>query len=81
MILEDAARLKALAAEVIVLRRSQQHGQSLAHRRQLVDALLTRIEKCVGLRCGPLGTTRRGTVIISALRGGPRQDQRMALRA
>ena len=42
MILEDAARLKVLAAEVTVLRRSQQYGQSLAHRRQLVDALLTR---------------------------------------
>src|SRR6266566_2657979 len=42
MILEDAARLKALAAEVTVLRRLQQYGQSLAHRRQLVDALLTR---------------------------------------
>ena len=42
MILEDAAQLKALAAEVAVLRRSQQYGQSLAHRRQLVDALLTR---------------------------------------
>jgi hypothetical protein len=42
MILEDAARLKALATEVTVLRRSQQYGQSLAHRRQLVDALLTR---------------------------------------
>ena len=42
MILEDAARLEALAAEVTVLRRSQQYGQSLAHRRQLVDALLTR---------------------------------------
>lgn len=42
MILEDAARLEALAAEVTVLRRSQQHGQSLAHRRQLVDALLMR---------------------------------------
>jgi hypothetical protein len=45
MILEDAARLKALAAEVTVLRRSQQYGQSLAHRRQLVDALLTRTRK------------------------------------
>jgi hypothetical protein len=43
MILEDAAQLEALAAEVIVLRRSQQHGQSLAHRRQLVDALLARM--------------------------------------
>jgi hypothetical protein len=42
MIIEDAARLEQLAAEVIVLRRSQQHGQTLAHRRQLVDALLTR---------------------------------------
>lgn len=42
MILEDAAQLETLAAEVTVLRRSQQHGQSLAHRRQLVDALLTR---------------------------------------
>jgi hypothetical protein len=44
MILEDAARLEALAAEVTVLRRSQQHGQSLAHRRQLVDALLARAQ-------------------------------------
>lgn len=43
MILEDAAQLEVLAAEVIVLRRSQQHGQSLAHRRQLVDALLARM--------------------------------------
>lgn len=42
MILEDAAQLEVLAAEVTVLRRSQQHGQSLAHRRQLVDALLVR---------------------------------------
>ena len=42
MIFEDAARLEILAAEVTVLRRSQQHSQSLAHRRQLVDALLTR---------------------------------------
>jgi hypothetical protein len=42
MILEDAARLEMLASEVTVLRRSQQHSQSLAHRRQLVDALLTR---------------------------------------
>jgi len=42
MILQDAARLEMLAAEVTVLRRSQQYGQSLAHRRQLVDALLTR---------------------------------------
>jgi hypothetical protein len=42
MILEDAARLEILAAEVTSLRRSQQHSQSLAHRRQLVDALLTR---------------------------------------
>ena len=45
MILEDATRLKVLAAEVTVLRRSQQYGQSLAHRRQLVDALLTRTRK------------------------------------
>ena len=45
MILEDAARLKELAAEVTVLRRSQQYGQSIAHRRQLVDALLTRTQK------------------------------------
>ena len=43
MILEEAARLKALATEVTVLRRSQQYGQSLAHRRQLVDALLIRV--------------------------------------
>jgi hypothetical protein len=43
MILKEAARLEALAAEVTVLRRSQQYGQSLAHRRQLVDALLTRV--------------------------------------
>jgi hypothetical protein len=42
MILEDAARLEVLAAEVTVLRRSQQYAQSLAHRRQLVEALLTR---------------------------------------
>jgi hypothetical protein len=45
MILEDAARLKVLAAEVTVLRRSQQYGESLAHRRQLVDALLMRTQK------------------------------------
>jgi hypothetical protein len=42
MILEDAARLETLVAEVNVLRRAQQHGESLAHRRQLVDALLVR---------------------------------------
>jgi hypothetical protein len=42
MILEDAIQLEALAAEVIALRRSQQHSQSLAHRRQLVVALLER---------------------------------------
>src|SRR6266705_145712 len=42
MILEDAAKLEELAAEVITLRRSQQYGQSLAHRKQLVDALLAR---------------------------------------
>jgi hypothetical protein len=45
MIIEEAARLEQLAAEVIVLRGSQQHGQSLAHRRQLVDALLARGSK------------------------------------
>lgn len=45
MILDDAARLEALAAEVTLLRRSQQHGQSLAHRRQIVGTLLTRAGK------------------------------------
>ncbi len=44
MIVVDAARLEALAAEVNLLRRSQQHGQSLAHRRQLTDALLARAQ-------------------------------------
>jgi hypothetical protein len=44
MILEDAAQLEALAAEVTLLRRSQQHGQSLAHRRQLTGALLARAQ-------------------------------------
>jgi hypothetical protein len=42
MILEEAARLEALAGELTVMRRSQQHGQSLAHRGQLVNTLLTR---------------------------------------
>lgn len=42
MIVEDAAELEALAAEVIVLRRSQQHSQSLAHRKEIIDALLKR---------------------------------------
>ena len=42
MILEDAGQLETLAAEVNILRRSQQHGQALAHREQLVDALLAR---------------------------------------
>lgn len=44
MIVEDAARLETLAAEVTVLRRSQQYGQSLAHRRQLTSALLARAQ-------------------------------------
>ena len=44
MIVEDATRLEELAAEVTLLRRSQQHGQSLAHRRQLIDALLARAQ-------------------------------------
>lgn len=42
MILDDAARLEALAAEVIALRLSQQHGQSLAHRKRLTEDLLAR---------------------------------------
>jgi hypothetical protein len=44
MIAEDAAQLGMLAAEVKALRRSQQHSQSLAHRRKLVDALLNRAQ-------------------------------------
>jgi hypothetical protein len=42
MIVDEATELGSLAGEVIVLRRSQQHGQSIAHRTQLVDALLAR---------------------------------------
>lgn len=42
MIVQEAAELQELAMEVHTLRRSQQHGQSLAHRRQLVDELLVR---------------------------------------
>jgi len=44
MITEDAAQLEVLTAEVDILRRSQQHGQGLAHRRKLVDALLARAQ-------------------------------------
>jgi hypothetical protein len=42
MIVQDAAQLEELVSEVIVLRRAQQHGESLAHRKQLVDGLFAR---------------------------------------
>ncbi len=43
MIIDDAAQLEQLASEVIALRQSQQHNQSLVHRKQLVDPMLERI--------------------------------------
>ena len=42
MILDEAIRLKEIAGEVSVRRRSEQHGQSIIHRKQLVDEILTR---------------------------------------
>ena len=42
MIIEEAAQLEVLVGEVITLRLSQQHGQSLAHRKQLIDTMLER---------------------------------------
>ena len=71
MILEDAARLEELAAEVTVLRRSQQYGQSLAHRRQLVDALLTRTQKAWASSAALSERLGEAAVIISALREQP----------
>lgn len=44
MIVERARQLKEIAAEVSVLRRSQQHGQALVNRAQLVASLLVRAE-------------------------------------
>lgn len=44
MITTDAAQLEVLAEKVDVLRRAQQHGQGLAARRKLVDALLARTQ-------------------------------------
>lgn len=44
MIVEGARKLKEIATEVSVLRRSQQHGQSLVNRAQLVASLLSRAE-------------------------------------
>lgn len=44
MIVDGARQLKEIANEVSVLRRSQQHGQSLVNRAQLVASLLVRAE-------------------------------------
>jgi hypothetical protein len=42
MIVQDAAQLEELVSEVTALRRAQQHGESLANRKQLVDTLFAR---------------------------------------
>lgn len=44
MIVEGARQLKKIAIDVSVLRRSQQHGQSLVNRAQHVASLLSRAE-------------------------------------
>lgn len=48
MIVDSARELKAVASEVSVLRRSQQHGQALVNRLGLLEGLLTRAEVAVG---------------------------------
>lgn len=42
MITDTAVEVKELSAQVTVLRRSQQHGQSIVHRTELVDGFLSR---------------------------------------
>lgn len=48
MIVDAARDLKALATEASILRRSQQHGQALVNRSQLIGTLLSRAQVAAG---------------------------------
>lgn len=50
MITDRASALGELAGEVLTLRKSQQHGQALARRRELVDNLAVRAAAASGAR-------------------------------
>jgi hypothetical protein len=52
VIIDTAAELKKVSSDVIVLRRSQQHGQSLVHRTELVNGLLARAQVAVSSAIG-----------------------------
>lgn len=54
VITQEATELKTLAEKVSTLRSAQQHGQSLAHRGQLVDGLLARLRTATAPRAGLL---------------------------
>jgi hypothetical protein len=48
VIVDSAKALKEIAGEVLLLRRSQQHGQALISRARLLESLVTRAELATG---------------------------------
>lgn len=60
MIVQGAAELTMLAAELVVLRRSQKHGESLASRRQRIDSLLAKLLAAVGACDALAGRLKEG---------------------